>query len=307
MLEFPQTTTITTQVVVDGHDSGQEPMVKLSQQQVVQITLSGLNLCLTIFAICISIHFLQPSLACMLLALSPIPLIVYRDYLNFLSLGPGGTPSTFYGYLKITTLRLFALPDPYTPATIAEKVYPPIGYYHLVQSWSPTRKGPRPTIAGIAPQRQIDQDGCPDMYQLLRTSLINLATRHPESFRIGQSCFEKKGLALFARDPINSTCRGEIVHVHHSDRSMHMNLHPDDAKIVLEEGWGERHPLARGGWMKQYVPREFLMVYSPRNRAELGVIIRIIEAAQYWVSGKLFEITIDSEQLEDPSKLETCS
>lgn len=299
MLEFPQTSTLTTQVVVDSHDSGQEPLVNLTQQQVVQVTLSGLNLCLTIFAICVSIHFLQPSFACMLLALAPIPFIVQRDYLNFLSLGPGGTPSTFSGYLKISVLRLFALPDPYTPATIAEKLYPLKGYYQRAHSWLPTRQGPRPIIAGIAPQRQINQTGCPDMYQILRTSLINLAARNPDSFCIGQSCFEKKGLALFARDPINNTCRGEIVHVHHSDRSMHMNLHPDDAKIVLEEGWGERHPLARGGWMKQYVPREFLMIYSPRDRTELEVVCRIIEAAGFWVSGKRFEVTIDSELLHE--------
>lgn len=305
MLELPQTTTLTTQVVMDGNDSGQEPLVTLTQQQVVQITLSGLNLCLTIFAICVSIHFLQPSFACMLLALAPVPLIIHRDYLNFLSLGPGGTPSTFSGYLKISILRLFALPDPYTPAPIAEKVYPSKGYYQRAHSWLPTRKGPRPTIAGIAPQRQIDQTGCPEMYQLLRTSLINLAARHPDSYRIGQSCFEKKGLALFARDPINNTCRGEIVHVHHSDRSMHMNLHPEDAKIVLEEGWGERHPLARGGWMKQYVPREFLMVYSPRDRNELEVVCRIIEAAGFWVNGKRVEITIDSEPLAGAS-MESC-
>jgi hypothetical protein len=36
-----------------------------------------------------------------------------------------------------------------------------------------------------------------------------------------------------------------------------MNLHPDDARIVLEKKFGERHPLARGGWLKAYVPREF--------------------------------------------------
>ena len=41
-----------------------------------------------------------------------------------------------------------------------------------------------------------------------------------------------------------------------------MNLHPDDAMVVLEKGWGERHPLARGGWMKQYVPREFTSKFS---------------------------------------------
>jgi hypothetical protein len=133
------------------------------------------------------------------------------------------------------------------------------------------------------------------MYQTLRKTLENLAENHPESLRTGTSCFEKKGLALFAQNAINATCRGEICHVHHSDRSMHMNLHPDDAKVVLEKGWGERHPLARGGWMGRYVPREFVMVYAPRNMTELDVICRIIEAAGFWVSGESFEMKTAKE------------
>jgi hypothetical protein len=76
-----------------------------------------------------------------------------------------------------------------------------------------------------------------------------------------------------------------------------MNLHPDDAKIVLEKGWGERHPLARGGWMKAYVPREFIMIYAPRDRMELDVVCRIIEAAGFWVSGEKVEILVGKEQI----------
>ena len=122
-----------------------------------------------------------------------------------------------------------------------------------------------------------------------------VAEKHPEALRIGTSCFEKKGLALFAQHPINATCRGEICHVHHSDRSMHMNLHPDDAKVVLEKGWGERHPLARGGWMKAYVPREFVMVYAPRDRAELDVVCRIIEAAGFWVCAGRLDLRVEKD------------
>jgi len=150
-------------------------------------------------------------------------------------------------------------------------------------------------VAGIAPHRQIDQTGCPKMYRTLRKSLENMALSHPQSLQIGLSCFEKKGLAVFCQNPINETCRGEICHIHDSDRSMHMNLHPDDAKVVLEMGWGERHPLAKGGWMKKYVPREFVMVYAPRNREELDVVCRIIEAAGFWVSGERYQMTVQMD------------
>ena len=299
MASAQSSTTITTQVNVQKLERQSEPTVCLTQNPVLQISLNGPGLVLTILAIIISIHILQPSLTCTLLALAPLPWIIYNDYANFILLGPGGTPPTFFGYLKITYLRLFALSDPYTPATFSEQIYSTRGYHQRAHGWLPKRIGSRPKIAGIAPQRQIDQPGCPVMYQKLRSSLETLADKHPGPFRIGTSCFEKKGLALFAREPINATCRGEICHVHHSDRSLHMNLHPDDAKVVLENGWGERHPLARGGWLKAYVPREFIMVYAPRDPAELEVVCRIIEAAGFWVCGEQFEMKVDSKAVPE--------
>lgn len=48
--------------------------------------------------------------------------------------------------------------------------------------------------------------------------------------------------------PVASTCDGEICHVHDSDHSMHMALHPNDIGEVLRKGWGQRHPLAPGRW-----------------------------------------------------------
>lgn len=287
-------TTTTTEVLVQEPDLLSDHPIPLTQHDVVQVTLSGPGLVVTILLVIIGIQILQPSLTCTLLVLAPLPWIIHNDYANFLNLGPGGTPPTFFGYLKISYLRLFALSDPYTPAKFYEKIYPVTGYYENAPSWLPHRAGPRPKIAGIAPQRQLNQIGCAKMNQLLRTSISNLAIRHPDIFRIGTSCFEKKGLALFARNPINATCRGEICHVHHSDRSMHLNLHPDDAKVVLEKGWGERHPLARGGWMKAYVPREFILIYAPRDRKELNVVCRIIEAAGFWVNEKRFDLKVES-------------
>lgn len=279
-----------TKVVAEAPERQPEPPICLTQTSVLHITLSGPALVLTILAIIISIQIFHPSLTCTFVALSPIPAIIHNDYKNFLSLGPGGTPSTFLGYLRIVYLRFFALSNPYTPLVLSYKVYPAKGYYQGAKCWLPRRTGPRPSVAGIAPQRQLDQPGSPKMYHALRTSLEKLAEQQPDLLRIGTSCFEKNGLALFSQDPINSTCRGEICHIHHTDRSMHLNLHPDDARVVLEKGWGERHPLARGGWLMAYVPREFVMVYAPRDKTELDVVCRIIEAAAFWVSGRSFEI-----------------
>ncbi|TAQ88976.1 hypothetical protein B7494_g2694 [Chlorociboria aeruginascens] len=286
-------TTTTTQLLVQHPEGDSVSPVCLTQQSILQVTLNGPGLLLTILAIIVSIQIFQPSLTCILLIVAPLPWIVHNDYVNFISLGPGGTPQTLVGYLKITILRMFALSDPYTPAELKGETYPSIGYYASHQPWLPKRSGPRPKIAGIAPQRQLDQPGSPKMYQLLRKTLERHALNHPDILHSGTSCFEKKGLALFARNPINKTCRGEICHVHHSDWSLHLNLHPDDAKVVLQNGWGERHPLARGGWLRAYVPREFVMIYAPRDRIELGVVCHIIEAASFWASGERLELKIE--------------
>ena len=169
-----------TRVMVQQSETSSEPPMCMTQHPVLHITLTGPALVFTILAIIGSIQFFHPSLTCTLLALAPLPWIIHNDYENFISLGPGGTPSTFFGYLKITYLRLFALSDPYKPATFSEPIYPAVGYYQRARSWLPERRGPRPTIAGIAPQRQLDQPGCAQIYQALRTALENVTRADPD-------------------------------------------------------------------------------------------------------------------------------
>ena len=68
-----------------------------------------------------------------------------------------------------------------------------------------------------------------------------------------------------------------------------MTLHPADAKLVLESGWGERHPLARGGWFERFVPAGFIMVYAPRTSEEVATVLRIVEAAVWWIADETVE------------------
>lgn len=205
---------------------------------------------------------------------------LYLDYKGFLSLGPGGTPQTFTGYLRIKFLSLFALRDPYAP--------PPIPAYQKTKrghlTYLPPRPGPRPKAMGIAPQRQTDQHSSEAVYKMLHAEINALAARCPY-LEIGTSCFEKHGTGLFCTSPKRRTCGGEIVHAHPSDGSMHLTLHPADAKVMLENGWGERHPLARGGWLERFVPGGFVMVYAPRTEEEVDVVMEIVKAAIWWVGG----------------------
>ncbi|CAO2650548.1 Nn.00g018400.m01.CDS01 [Neocucurbitaria sp. VM-36] len=208
---------------------------------------------------------------------------IHHDYRAFLSLGPGGTPSTPLGYLKIKLLSLICLRDPLRPLPIPPHFRPQTGYLH--DSALPKRKGTKPIVQGIAPQRQQTQKSDGHVYARLVTKIKQVACDPRNQLMERTSCFEKHSSGLFTSIPITRTCGGEICHAHPSDGSMHMTLHPADAKVVLENGWGERHPLARGGWCRRFVPREFVLIYAPRDEKEVEIMMRIVAASVWWVSG----------------------
>jgi hypothetical protein len=227
---------------------------------------------LTIFSTLTTL--LLPLLAC---------IYFQKDYKHYLSLGPGGTPSTPLGYLKIKTLSLISLRDPLRPLPVPPHFRPQRGFFSPTSL--PNRQGKRPLIHGIAPQRQQSEKSTPEVYASLVAELRNL-TANPKNCVIERtSCFEKHSSGLFATTPITRTCGGEICHAHPSDGSLHLSLHPADARILIQAGWGERHPLAKGGWFRRFVPREFVLVYAPRNETEVGVVMDVVAAAVWWVSG----------------------
>ncbi|KAH7080540.1 hypothetical protein BKA63DRAFT_246361 [Paraphoma chrysanthemicola] len=209
---------------------------------------------------------------------------IHYDYKAFLSLGPGGTPATPLGYLKIKLLSLICLRDPLQPLPIPPHFRPQNGYF-TTPSALPTRKGPRPLVQGVAPQRQQTQKSDAAIYRLLVARLRALAQDSRNRLTERTSCFEKHSSGLFTSIPITRTCGGEICHAHPSDGSMHLTLHPADAKLMLENKWGERHPLARGGWCRRFVPKEFVLIYAPRDEAEVDVVMSIVAASIWWVSG----------------------
>lgn len=205
---------------------------------------------------------------------------LHHDYLAFVSLGPGGTPPTVSGFMRVKLLGYFALRDPYAPAPIPPRFKDSPGYLVNLS----TRQGPRPETRGIAPHRQVTQKPGKAVYEKLAQGIEDMGAKN-ENLLIGTSCFEKHGTGLFSISPAKSTCQGEICHAHPSDGSMHMTLHPADAKTVLEPGWAERHPIARGGWFERFVPGGFVMVYAPRDDPEIETVLRIVRAATWFVSG----------------------
>ena len=162
---------------------------------------------------------------------------IHRDYKAFRSLGPGGTPTTFRGYLRVSGLRLFTLRDPLAPPKNTSGTTNCSSYLLRL----PHRFLSRPRVEGIAPHRQIEQRPHPHLHQALRRALHSLANDNTSYLAKGNSCFEKHGLALFfstmpepvrpdvAQHPdkihlgnrhTNKTCKdtAEICHLHPSVR-----------------------------------------------------------------------------------------
>ena len=163
-------------------------------------------------------HILYTTLVLVLVL--PIYRIVIKDYYAFLSLGPGGTPSTFRGYIRVSILSIFTLRNPLEPPLLPSNIVPEHGYLkHL-----PDRIGPRPTVAGIAPQRQTNQKAPAQLQNAIRQAIHKLTDSEPELLRTGISCFEKNGLSMYfeegALNLLNATCMGEICHLHAIDSSM---------------------------------------------------------------------------------------
>ncbi|PIB02578.1 hypothetical protein CB0940_01160 [Cercospora beticola] len=208
---------------------------------------------------------------------------IRKDYQDFLSLGPGGTPLTFTGYLKVKCLSIVALQDPFEAPPVPTRLANSPGHLENL----PKRAYPRPLTRGIAPQRQTTQCSSPEIYSKLGAAIANMASCSGSRFELGTSCFEKYSTGIFsASPPRNQTCRGEICHAHPSDGSLHLTLHPKDVKLVLERGWGQRHPLARGGFFERFVPVGFVMIYAPQTEEDIVHILQIVAAAAKFICGE---------------------
>ncbi|MEM9034224.1 MAG: luciferase family protein [Actinomycetota bacterium] len=142
----------------------------------------------------------------------------------------------------------------------------------------PVRFGPRPTTTPINPHTQLDQNAPADLQEEVADFMFGLACVDE-----GESRISVPGArAMLLQD----SCRSgppeafmidrEFCHLHPpSDGSLHLNLPPEVGAAAIERGWAENHPLARRG----IIPTTVVMVYGPRDRAELDVVKLLVAAS----------------------------
>lgn len=152
----------------------------------------------------------------------------------------------------------------------------------------PVREGVRPTTTPSNPHIQLNQQPVDRKIidELMNWAFTDLSNISKEPSRISLPGAQAMCLS---EDKMCSHCNAFIVgnefaHFHPApDGSMHLGLPVEDARYVIEKGWGELHPVAKMG----YLPTNFIMLYAPRNEEEILIAQKIIYRSYQFARGEI--------------------
>ncbi|MGK7867990.1 luciferase domain-containing protein [Falsiroseomonas sp. E2-1-a20] len=149
----------------------------------------------------------------------------------------------------------------------------------------PLRVSPRPRTTLTNPHSQLDQQ--PDrsvieglMERLRAMPGVEVAPSH----RAPPRTLGFHLPAAAAGGPEEAFLLGrEFAHVHPgADGSLHLTLPPGLREDAMRAGWAEPHPLAG----VPTVSRQIVMVYAPRDAAEVGVVADLVDASRRYAAGE---------------------
>jgi Family of unknown function (DUF5519) len=148
----------------------------------------------------------------------------------------------------------------------------------------PPRAGEKPRTTSTNPHQQQSQNPPPDVYELLLSKAFEFphVERRPSAISVpgAQALWLSEKVA--GASPEAFLIGREFAHVHPPyDGSMHMMLPPQEVEELLEKGWGEPHPMARRG----LIPATAVMVYAPRDAAEVDIVLQVIAASYRFARG----------------------
>ncbi|MEA2211172.1 MAG: hypothetical protein QOF83_1120 [Solirubrobacteraceae bacterium] len=143
----------------------------------------------------------------------------------------------------------------------------------------PPRQGARPRTTPTNPHTQLDQQPVDlALVEELGRRLFALpgVVERPSGISVAGA----RALTLAPGEPVGPPeafmVDREFAHLHPSpDHSLHAMLPPDLAQAAIDAGWAELHPVARAGLL----PPTAVMLYAPRDEAELVVVERLVAAS----------------------------
>jgi hypothetical protein len=142
----------------------------------------------------------------------------------------------------------------------------------------PKRHGEAPATNPQMPHQQVSQNAPSTLQEALFSRVATLP-----GVVVGRSHVSVPGARAFHLDDAHAAespgafmVGTEFAHLHPGyDGSLHLILPEPLARQVIERGWGEFHPLVQQGMM----PPTNLMVFGPRDEAELEIVWSIVEAS----------------------------
>jgi Luciferase len=143
----------------------------------------------------------------------------------------------------------------------------------------PPRAGERPRTTPTNPHTQLDQQPTDLRWvEELTERVFALPGVVEEPSRI--SVPGARALVLARGEPPGPTeaflIEREFAHLHPApDHSLHAMLPPETATEAVAAGWAELHPVA----LKGLIPSTAVMLYAPRDEAELEVIEGLVRAS----------------------------
>ena len=138
------------------------------------------------------------------------------------------------------------------------------------------RSGKKPETTNSLPHSQLTQHGPDEIVEKLHEWCFSLA--HVVNKASGVAPPGTRALILDSQIEGNSNAfmvGREFAHIHpHPDNgSMHIQLTAEDAREVVEKGWGENHYLVDQGQL----PVGLVLVFSPRDDTDLEILKTIVQ------------------------------
>jgi hypothetical protein len=145
------------------------------------------------------------------------------------------------------------------------------------------RFGPRPRTAAGVPFRQLDQFPPVEMIRLLAEQSLALPGIRTRRSRMADAATVALSLPdAAAAGPRQAFIDGnEFCHLHPAPwGSLLLTLPAAEVEGLVALGWAERHPIHALGLMESVV-----LVYSPRTREEVEVVVRLVERSHRFAMG----------------------
>jgi hypothetical protein len=149
----------------------------------------------------------------------------------------------------------------------------------------PRRSGIRPHTHKGLPHQQLDQQPPGDTIRLQLAERV-VALEGVAEAPSGISVHGARALVLreVTTSPPGAFMVGrEFAHMHPSpDQSLHITLPERRAREAIQAGWAEFHPLVEAGLL----PPTVVMVYAPRDEAELTVVSGLVRESYQFARGQ---------------------